>query len=406
VSTVVLRAACPSGVDDAGAGDEVGGVAPSWVARPRGPGEVAELLRAADGLGMRTVARGAGTKLDWGADPEGLELVVDLSAMSSVLEHSAEDLVVRAEAGCPLAELQRLLSRAGQRLPVDEVVEGSTVGGAVATGICGPLRHRFGAVRDMVLGVSFVRADGVAAKSGSKVVKNVAGYDLAKLFTGSFGTLGVLTEVILRARPLPRHEAFVLAAFEDVAETGARLRALAHSGAVPSAVEARRDGRGPLEAAVLLEGAAPLDSRVGEVTSILGDSAAVAARPSWWGALPGRTTIKVAVPLRAVPLVLGVADLPGIGSSAPLVSGSAGVGVFFVGLPTSAGPEEVRSLVGVLRTLCLAEGGSAVVLRAPPEVRDSLDVWGPVDGLELMRRIKREFDPGRRLSPGRFVGGI
>ena len=351
---------CPSGVLEPGPDDAVGGVAPAYVAHPGDAGEVATVLRSAAALGMTTVARGAGTKLDWGAAPERVDLLLDLSGMAAVIEHVVEDLVVRVQAGCPLSGLQHVLNEAGQRLPLDEVVEGSTVGGVVATGICGPLRHRYGGVRDVVLGVSFVRADGVAAKSGSKVVKNVAGYDLAKLLTGSFGTLGVLTEVIFRVRPRPHHEALLLSKLDGPRELGERLMALGRSDSAPSAVEVFRDGIGPVEVAVLLEGAAALDDRIAQVTSILGSTTLSSARPPWWGRLPGPTTVKVAVPRRSVPDVLGVADLlgppgaPGIAPrGSPVVSGSAGVGVLYVGLA----PETTT------------DGARGAARRAPPTLR-------------------------------------
>ena len=136
-----------------------------------------------------------------------MDLLVDLSAMDHVLEHSAGDLIVRAEPGVRLSELQRLLAGSGQRLAIDEVVPGSTIGGLVATGLCGPMRLAHGCVRDLLIGVRVVRADGVAAKSGGKVVKNVAGYDLGKLYTGSYGTLGIVAEAVFRLHPVPESRA-------------------------------------------------------------------------------------------------------------------------------------------------------------------------------------------------------
>ena len=149
------------------------------------------------------VARGGGTKLDWGAPPSTVDLLVDLSGMNRVLEHAAGDLIVHAEPGVRLSQLQALVSQAGQRLAVDEQVPGSTVGGLVATGLCGPLRLAYGCIRDLLIGISVVRADGVVTKSGGKVVKNVAGYDLGKLYTGSFGTLGIVAEATFRLHPVP-----------------------------------------------------------------------------------------------------------------------------------------------------------------------------------------------------------
>ena len=188
----------------AGPKDTVDGVPASYVAQPSSVIELVEVIRDAAERDQTVVARGGGTKLDWGRPPPKVDLLVDLLQMDRVLEHAAGDLIVRTEPGVRLSELQALLARSGQRLALDEVVPGSTVGGLVATGLCGPLRLGYGCVRDLLIGISLVRANGALAKSGGKVVKNVAGYDLGKLYTGSYGTLGVIAEAIFRLHPVPR----------------------------------------------------------------------------------------------------------------------------------------------------------------------------------------------------------
>jgi glycolate oxidase FAD binding subunit len=416
-----LQRAAPEAVVAADEADAIAGVAARFVAHPRTTAEVAGLLATASGLGLTTVARGAGTKLDWGLPPEEVGLVLDCSRFARVLEYAVPDFVVRVEPGLLLSDLQTQLAACGQRLPIDEVVPGSTVGGLVATGLSGPLRLRFGSVRDLLIGVGFVRADGVSAKSGSKVVKNVAGYDLAKLFTGSYGTLGVITEAIFRLRALPNDEQLVVGVLADEHEAGRALTALARLQVAPSAVEIHRAGNGPVSLGVLLEGAAPVDGRAAEVAQVLGTEPTPVERPRWWGRLPGTTTIKAIVPPAAVPALVGAVTAATRGEA--VLSGSAGAGVIYVGLgegpgdpavgdpasddaaPDDAAPEIARR-VGAVRELCAAAGGSAVVLACPPAVRALVDVWGPVPGIELMRRVKTEFDPARRLSPGRFVGGI
>ncbi|EBP5695887.1 FAD-binding oxidoreductase, partial [Salmonella enterica] len=157
------------------------------------------------------VVRGAGTKLGWGRDPERLDVVLDTTALDTLVEHAAGDLIAVVGAGRRLADLQDDLSGADQRLGVDPSRAG-TVGGAVATAATGPMRLAHGAVRDLVIGMTMVRADGVVAHSGGKVVKNVAGYDLGKLLTGSFGTLGVITEVAFRLHPVPAGRTWVTGA--------------------------------------------------------------------------------------------------------------------------------------------------------------------------------------------------
>jgi glycolate oxidase FAD binding subunit len=419
-----LQHAAPDAVEEAGAADAIAGVSARFVARPRRASDVAALVTAAAELGLTVVPRGARTKLDWGLPPEQLGLVLDCSHFAGVIEHAVPDLVVRAEPGLALAALQARLAESGQRLPIDEVVPGSTLGGVVATGISGPLRLRFGSVRDLLIGVGFVRGYGVAVKSGSKVVKNVAGYDLAKLLTGSYGTLGIITEVIFRLRALPNDAQLVLGSCADEHDAARALTAIAALQVAPSAVEIYRRGNGPVLLGVLLEGAVPVDGRAEEVARVLGQDATAVDRPPWWGALPGTTTLKAVVPPVAVPALLGAVagarptrrdptgrDPTGPDSTGPdtdtetVCTGSAGAGVIFIGLAPEA-PDAVAAEVRAVRAACAAAGGSAVVLRCPPEIAAAVDVWGPVPGLELMRRVKSEFDPARRLSPGRFVGGI
>ncbi len=213
-------------------------------------------MRVAATHGLSVVARGAGTKLDWGNPPESARLVIDLSQLAGVIEHVSDDLVARVKAGTTLADLFAATSKAQQCFPVDEVVPGSTIGGVVATGLSGPGRYLHGAVRDLVLGATVVRADGVVAHAGSKVVKNVAGYDLAKLFTGSYGTLGVLTEVTLKLKPMAAARRFVVASYPGPADLVAPLQTVLASQAAPTRDRGRtaqsgrpraagRAGRGP-----------------------------------------------------------------------------------------------------------------------------------------------------------------
>ena len=199
-----LRAACTD-VTRAGPADVVAGRPASYRAAPASTLEAAGLLKAAAGLGLTVVPRGAGTKLDWGAPPSGCDLIVDTRRLDQVVEHAAGDLVVTAQSGVRLAGLAKVLSVAGQRLALDRTgdEESGTVGGLIATGAAGPLRYRYGAPRDLLIGLTVVRADGAITKSGGKVVKNVAGYDLGKLFAGSLGTLGLITEDTFRLHPAP-----------------------------------------------------------------------------------------------------------------------------------------------------------------------------------------------------------
>ena len=404
-----LVRACSGGARPAEPTDAVDGVAPDFVAEPRQTEDVAGALRIAAVHGLRVVARGAGTKLDWGNPPEAAELVLDLSGMDGVIEHVSDDLVARARAGTTLAHLSEEISKAGQRFPVDEVVAGSTLGGVVSTGLSGPGRFTHGGVRDVVIGATVVRADGVVTHAGSKVVKNVAGYDLTKLFTGSYGTLGVVTEVTMKLKPMTLAQRFVVASHPTTAEMGRSLSAILRSRSAPTAIELERPGPDePLQLSVLIEGRpAPVEQRSAEVAALLGSSDVRPVAPPGWGVLPGPVTLKLTSVLSGVPVVVEQAGTVAREYDLPArVAGSAGSGVLFVGLPAEVPAEALGSVLEDLRRVCGRFGGHAVLLRAPAALKAAVDVWGPVPGLELMRRLKEQFDPGRRLAPGRFVGGI
>jgi glycolate oxidase FAD binding subunit len=396
-----LAAATDGHAGEAGAADAVGGVPARFVAAPGSTDEAAAVLRVAADADLAVVARGAGTKLDWGAPPRRLDLIVDTRRLDRVVEHAAGDLVVVVQAGVPLAALGTQLAGARQRLAVDEVVAGSTVGGAIATGLTGPRRLLVGAVRDLVLGATLVRADGVVARSGGKVVKNVAGYDVAKLVCGAYGTLGLVTEAAFRLHPVAPAAAYVTVEVPDSAAAYAAVQRVLHAQFVPTAVELDRpEPGGPVEVALLVEGTeAGVRARTRQALDALGPTATGGDQPAWWSRLPtGEVLVKVTTELAGLGRLLD-----GIQKSGPAtVRGSAGVGVLHVATTADAAP----AFVGTLREAAPAWSGSVVVLAAPPAVRDAVDAWGPVAGLSLMRRVKDQFDPRARLAPGRFVGGI
>ena len=163
---------------------------PGLVARPADTAQVAEVLRAAAAHGLTVVPRGRGTKMSWGTPPTSADVLLDVSALDQVLDHQAGDLIVAAQAGARLSDVQSVVAEAGQRLALDETVPGASIGGTLAANTSGPRRVATGTARDLLIGITVVRADGVVAKAGGRVVKNVAGYDLGKLMIGSFGHPG------------------------------------------------------------------------------------------------------------------------------------------------------------------------------------------------------------------------
>jgi glycolate oxidase FAD binding subunit len=406
--------------------DAVAGVQPRYVAAPASTQEASAVLRAAAGLNLAVVPRGAGTRLHWGAPPSRCDLLVDTRRMSGVLEHAAGDLVARVQAGVGLRQLAGALGAAGQRLALDPPsAAAGTVGGLIATGAAGPLRLRYGTPRDLLIGITVIRADGTIARSGGKVVKNVAGYDLGKLFAGSFGTLGLITEAAFRLHPRPQAVAFVTQDCADAAAAQAALAAAVDSPLVPSAAELHWPGRGaPVSAGILLEGdAAGVADRGARMRALLGAATVSAQPPAWWGSGPAADAAVLKITFWAGELAEVLAGIAAAAAAAgldPAVNGSAAAGVLEVWLPAGAAPSAVAEFVTAARAMLsrapalagVAAGagpphrGSAVLLHAPAAVRDVVDLWGPVPALALMRAVKEQFDPGHRMAPGRFAGGI
>jgi glycolate oxidase FAD binding subunit len=417
-----LGSACGS-VAEATADDHVDGVRPGLVARPASTPEVAEVMRVAAAHELAVVARGRGTKLSWGRPPTRVDLLVDLAAMDRVLDHAAGDLIAEAQAGTPLSRLQSTLAEAGQRLAVDETVPGATVGGTLATGASGPTRLAHGTTRDLLIGVTVVRADGVVARAGGRVVKNVAGYDLGKLMIGSFGTLAVVTEAVFRLHPVPAECRFVTVPVAGPSDAGRLTQEVVHSQVVPGALEVDLPATGPGTLTVLLAGIPEgVRGRTRATLDLLGETATASEEaPAGWGehpwappSSPSSPSVGVAGDDRATALKLafaisGLADVLGTARGAPApvhVRGSSGAGVVHAAIPADTDPAAVVETVGHLRGVCVRHGGSAVVLDAPAPVKTGVDPWGPVPALALMRRVKDQFDPDHRLAPGRFVGGI
>src|SRR5580704_17157849 len=335
-----LAAACPA-LADGTADDAVGGVVPAFVASPSSTEEASALLRAAAGAGLAVVPRGAGTGLAWGGPPSRCDLVLDLRSMDQVLEHAAGDLVARVQAGATIGQLSVALGSAGQELALD-VPADATVGGLVATGTAGPRRFRYGTPRDLLIGITMVRADGVVAHSGGKVVKNVAGYDLGKLFSGSQGTLGLITEATFRLHPRPTAVAWVTGDYGPSALAGvaSAVASAAGSALVPSAVELAWSAEF-LRMGVLLEGTeSGITERAGRMAELVASAGGtpIVARSEvpfrWWDMVPaaGAPAVVVRVTFWVSRLAGVLEALAAAGASAgvePVVSGSAGAGVLY-----------------------------------------------------------------------------
>ena len=352
------------------------------IVEPQSAEEAAEILRCANEDGASVIPRGGGTKSDWGNPPRRTAVMLSTANLNRVIEHAWADLTVTVEAGCTIAELQRTLAQHGQRLAVDPLwPEKATVGGVLSTNDTGVLRLRYGGLRDLIIGVTLALADGTLAKSGGKVVKNVAGYDLSKLVTGAFGTLGVITGATFRLHPLPKHTHTVTAAVPDLGAMQQLLNKILDAQLVPAAVQVRV-GAGAPQIDVLFEGTeegiyAQID-RLREMTPFTENDAEVFQR------LDAGAKISV-LPARIAETLEGL-------------DGYAVVEATGIGWVQSPHLPQMREKIEGM-------GGSLVLLRPIT----GLDAWGNTaggDALPLMHAIKQRFDPRGILNPGVFVGGI
>ena len=401
---------------EATAEDAVDGVAPSFVVEPGSTEEIREVLRFANDRDLAVAPRGGGTSMSLGNPPRGLTLILSTTRMNAVVEHVPGDQVVRVQSGIRFSDLQERLAGSDQMLGVDppEAGEGATVGGLVAANSSGPRRYRYGTIRDLIIGITVVLADGTVAKAGGKVVKNVAGYDLAKLFTGSLGTLGVIAECNFRLHPRPEAQRTVAVELTDTAAAGAASQAILHAQIVPSAVELLWDGE-THGLTVLIEGIpSGVEAQAETASHILkafGEVREVEEGETVSSAPPGAGDDGVALKISAPPAELaGVLDST-LGACSrsgvtPRITGHAGTGVTYVGL--SGGDEDARAaVVEELREIWQRRGGSLVVRDASPAFKGRVEAWGSVGScLEVTRRVKEKFDPRGILNPGRFVGGI
>ncbi len=372
--------------------------------------ELASVLRGANRDHLAVVPRGGGTKTGWGAPPERSNIELSVARLNKIVEHAWSDLTVTVEAGCTIAAVQDTLRTHGQRIAADPLwPEKATIGGVLSTNDTGALRLRFGGWRDLVIGTTIALPDGTLARSGGKVVKNVAGYDLSKLVTGAFGTLGVITTAIFRLHPLPQHSA-TMSATIDTPEAAARLvLALQDSTLAHTSLQLRAGPAGTVTVDLLIEGT------TGGVDAQISDAAALArpvafeqvaagvwsARQALWDADGPVVKINTVVSElgRIISRVRELADAAG--SAASSVFQATGTGfVRFAGAPSNW-----SGVVATLRDSVKPHGGSVVIVR--PLAGDATDPWGAAgDAQGLMRVLKQQFDPRGILNPGRFVGGI
>lgn len=418
-----IRAASPA--------DALCGVQPQFLLEPATEEQLATALRLADESKLAVIPCGGGTKLGWGHAPSRADLLLSTARLNRVLEHAWADLTVTAEAGCTVETLQQTLAQHGQRLALDPLwPEKATVGGILSTNDSGALRLRFGALRDLTIGVTIALADGTLASSGGKVVKNVAGYDLPKLVTGAFGTLGVITHAVFRLHPLPRLSSSFTVSASNPEDAQKIVLAILDSELAPVALQSHFSGEASPVIDILFEGTeAGLDAQAGQLRALCRSAKSSLAEvhseprsatnprawssPSPWNARqdlwsfsnPAENAIaKIsALPAdlaRSTELIRHAAESSR--ANWRLLLYATGLGWLRV-----AGPaDNLHHALTLLRADLEKMGGSLAVLHRPANI-ETFDTWGlSGDSLPLMKALKYRLDPSNTLNPGRFVGGI
>lgn len=408
----------PAGVDDA-----VAGVAAGWVVEPGSESEIAAVLRFASEAGLTVIPRGGGTKLVWGNPPERADLILSLRRLNAVLEHTWADMTVTVEAGCTFKALADALAKHGQRLALDPLwPDRTTVGGVLSTNDSGVLRLGYGGLRDLVIGITLALADGTLAKSGGKVVKNVAGYDLPKLATGALGTLGVITQAIFRIHPLPAGTRTLLLRPADISGMRRVILDLLHSDLPCAQIQACLDGNAAPTIHIGLEGsAAGLAAQEAAVSALVKPLALAPetakvwqARQEFWRPPQSGMHARIAkisvLPAELGELAAALTRRAEGHAHWQAVLQATGIGWVRVEAAESA---SLATILAGMRTEIERGGGSLAVFPLPVDsiggeaAGVALDPWGHAgNALPLMAAIKQQFDPRRTLNPGRFVGGI
>jgi glycolate oxidase FAD binding subunit len=398
-------------VREATAEDAVEGVGPSLVVEPGSVEETSELMKLAAREELVVAPRGGGTKMHIGDPPTSLDLIVSTARMNEIIEHVPGDQVVRVQAGIKLGELQDHLSGSNQMLAIDPPERGATIGGVVAANSSGPRRYRYGTIRDLIIGITVVLHDGTVAKAGSKVVKNVAGYDLSKLFTGSLGTLGIIATANFRLHPIPEAARTVAVEVESPQAAGEAAQAIVHSQVEATAVELHWSEKTRLLTVLVESIPAGVEAKAETASFLLrpfGEVRELSDGEVEHLPADDEVVVKIAAPpadlADVLGSILGAAERRGLAH--PRLTGHAASGVTFVGL--SGGDEETRALfVEEVREIWIRRGGSVTLQRAPLALKNRVGTWdNGGDYLGLIRRVKEKFDPRGGLNPGRFVGGI
>ena len=427
--TLAFTDALPADIiRDGDANDAIDGITPQFVISPRSVDELGRALSVADSQRLAVAPRGGGTQLALGNRMQRLDAVVDTSALNRVVAHNAADLTLVVEAGITLASLRETLAEKGQFLALDAPLpDRATIGGTLAAGVSGPLKWQYGSARDLVIGMKVAQPDGRITQSGGNVVKNVSGYDMARLHVGGLGTLGVITEASFKLTPMPRRETTLLARFRTAAACLDAALHIFNSGVMPIALTAFNgsvseriglDGDNPADYVLAVRlGGRPrtlrrmrdeafnaIRERALSVDTLDDDAAELWSNLADFGYSEGAEAV-VSVRIATLPNRLDKAiDILAPHGNAAIVA-QPGYGMmnahwFGENVPSA---EAIHSM----RPNIQAIGGSLIVERAPYQMKVILDVWNYTgESLEIMRNLKAQYDPNGILNPNRFTGGI
>ena len=427
---------------------------PAAAVRPGSSEEVAEIVKFAASEKLALVATGARTKLGIGYAPSRYDLALDMTRLNKVIAYDPGDLTLSVEAGVPLAKLAQVLAEHRQFLPLPvPFVNRTTIGGLIASGVDSPLRQFYGTARDFLLGMEYVTGEGVATKSGGRVVKNVTGYDIHKLMIGALGTLGVITRVNFKTFPMPLATRGFIARFPTVENALEMRRRIAQSALTPLTLEifsprvaelfssdaASHYERAPMLANVIsntewalttgyagnervLERFANDLKRMAQESGATGATTLADNLPPAWArkrefvpialaSSPATTIMKISVPPMRMKDALAAAQKAAESSNLGWAAMARGVGIIYFAILPNDHTEEYRERVanatGATQEACAKLTGHATIPWAPAEWKHTLQIWGPPrPDAAQMQKIKSVFDPQNILSPGRFAGGI
>ena len=416
----------------------VDGASPPAVAHPSDLDELSGVLAVASEVGLAVAPYGGGTRTALGQSISRLDCVVELTRLDRMIAHNPEDLTATVQAGVTLARLQKVLGEHDQFLALDPPLpDRATVGGTLATAVSGPLKWQYGSPRDVVIGMTVVQADGKVTKNGGQVVKNVSGYDLARLHVGGLGTLGVIGEVSFKLTPLPTKQTTIIAAYDTILKAVTAGQHVFKSDVVPLALTAFDAAANNRMSATETDGEGLLAIRLGgrprtlermvdecrvncqsqgpssvEVVSEA-DHAALWRKLADFGwdketkpAIGCRASV---LPSRVAELAQAMASKPAEGLQPALVGHPAHgtVLIFWYSTGPKISLEGAQGAIESATALVHELGGKMVIEECPAETKSRFDVWDdPGEPVEIMRRLKGQFDPKNVLNPGRFVGGI